>query len=159
MRGRRGYRPLPEVAGESDAVRILRLATELDQSVDRKDWPTLRSFLTDTLVVQVGVVAGEGSSPMTADAFVAEVAAFNPPQKIACHSFLNPLVQVMGDRATFTANRYGWNLCEAFDPPLYELWGRIAYGLRRAGDDWLIDIFGLEVLRDAGNQDVSRLRG
>lgn len=143
---------------EPDEAVILRLATELDQSVDRKDWPALRSFFTDRLTVEVGIVAGDGASMMDADSFVDEVAAFNPPQKIACHSFLNPLVRVTGDRALFTANRYGWNLCEAFDPPLYELWGRIAYGLGQAGGGWLIDTFRLEVLREAGNLEVSRLR-
>lgn len=149
---------MSELRGETDEARILRLATELDQSVDQKDWPTFRSFFADRLAVEVGIVAGDGASMMLADTFVAEVAAFNPPQKIACHSFLNPLVRVTGDRALFTANRYGWNLCEAFDPPLYELWGRIVYGLGRAGDGWLIDTFRLEVLRDAGNGEVSRLR-
>ncbi|MEJ7935324.1 nuclear transport factor 2 family protein [Sphingobium sp. AN558] len=143
---------------ETDEAPILRLATELDQSVDRKDWPTLRSFFVDRLAVEVGIVAGDGASMMDADAFVAEVAAFNPPRKIACHSFLNPLVHVTGDRAQFTANRYGWNLCDGFDPPLFETWGRIAYGLIRTGDGWLIDRFRLEVLREAGNRDVSRLR-
>lgn len=36
--------------------------------------------------------------------------------------------------------------------------GWIAYGLTRADDDWLIDRFRLEVLREAGNRNVSQLR-
>lgn len=83
----------------------------------------LQSFFVDRLAVEAGIVASDGAGVMDADAFVVEVAAFNSPQKIACHSFLNPMIRVMGDRAHFTANRYGWNLCAAFDPPLFELWG------------------------------------
>lgn len=138
--------------------RIVRLATELDASVDAKDWPRLRSFFTGEMVVEVGIVAGDGGTSMAADAFVAEVAAFNTPRKMACHSFSNPLVSVDGDRAEFRANRYGWNLCAEFDPPLYELWGRITYGLVRAGEGWLVQRMRLEVLREAGNPEVSALR-
>lgn len=143
----------------SEEALIVRLATELDDAVDRKDWPRLRRFFADTVSVDVGVVAGDGAVPLVADSFVAEIAAFNLPEKIACHSFTNPLVTISGDRAEFAANRYGWNLCERFDPPLYELWGRIAYGYVRVEGRWLIDRFRLEKLREAGNQSVSLLRG
>ncbi|SCW38766.1 SnoaL-like domain-containing protein [Sphingobium faniae] len=137
---------------------IVRLATELDDAVDRKDWPRLRGFFAETVMVEVGVVAGESAKPLAADAFVAEIAAFNLPEKLACHSFTNPLVTIAGARAEFAANRYGWNLCERFDPPLYELWGRIAYAYVRHDRRWLIDRFRLEKLRDAGNPAVSMLR-
>lgn len=142
-----------------DEAAIIRLATQLDDAVDRKDWARFRQFFANTVSVDVGVVAGHSIVEMAAEAFMAEVAAFNLPAKLACHSFTNPLVSIQGDRAEFNANRYGWNLCADFDPPLYELWARITYGLCRQGDDgWVIDSMKMVKLRDAGNMAVSLLR-
>ncbi|WP_179044892.1 nuclear transport factor 2 family protein [Sphingobium lactosutens] len=153
-----GNRSSAGVMNAAEEALIIRLATELDDAVDRKDWVRFRRFFAETVGVDIGSVTGSEVVEMDVAAFVAEVAAFNLPAKRACHNFTNPLASIRGDRAEFKANRYGWNHCADFDPPLYELWGRISYGFHRQEQGWVIDHMALEKLRESGNLAVSLLR-
>lgn len=137
---------------------VIKAMYELDQAFDMKDWNAVRTFFAARVTVKVGVITGADPVPISAEDFVAQIAAFNPPEKLAMHTLTNPLVHIEGDKSVFQANRYGWNWCEHFDQPLYELWGRVRYVLNREGPMWKIAEFELVKLRDAGNLEVNLYR-
>jgi len=136
------------------ARRVIHAAYELDHAIDAKEWCRVRAFFSEKVMVNVGIVSGE-SVEMSADAFVAQIAAFNPADKLSMHTLGNAVVDVAENKAVLRANRYGWNLCEHFQPALYELWGRVRYELVFENDTWKINGFELVKARDAGNIEVS----
>ena len=138
---------------------VERVAREIDRAVDDKDWERMRRRFAAKVRVDIGAVTGDASVEMTGDDFVQEVAALNVPAKRSYHIHTNALVSVEGDTATLTAHSYGWNYCERFDPPVYEVWGFMHYGLMRQGGVWLVNRIGMTKLRESGNSSVSTWRG
>jgi SnoaL-like domain len=135
------------------------VASQIDRAVDDKAWVSMRENFADRLTVDVGAVSGVSVIAMSGDEFVAEVAALNAPAKRSYHVHFNTLVSIRGDTATLTAHSYGWNHCERFDPPLYEVWGAIDYAFKRERGRWLVTHIALAKWRDAGNLEVSAWRG
>lgn len=138
---------------------VERVAREIDRAVDDKNWERMRHQFAAHVSVDVGAVTGDALVEMTGDEFVQQVAELNVPAKRSYHIHINALVSVEGDAATLTAHSYGWNHCERFDPPLYEVWGFMHYGLVRTGAVWLVNRIGMTKLRESGNPAVSAWRG
>ena len=118
----------------------------------------MRAWFEDTIAVDIGVV-GDAVIEMSADDFVREVAALNPVGKISYHSSTNSIVNVEASTATLRSHSYGWNRCDAVDPPIYEVWGSMEYRLRRGGEGWRVTHVRMVKWREAGNPAVSELRG
>lgn len=140
------------------AHEVLNAAFALDEAVDAKDWARVRRSFAPLVGVRIGVLVGESAATLPVDELVAGIAALNPPAKMSCHMLLNPIVTVTDDRAMLRAKRHGWARCEAFAPPLHELWGLVSYGFILSNGEWLIDDMALVTLREAGNQAVAQLR-
>ena len=138
---------------------VERVAREIDRAVDDKNWERMRRQFAANVSVDIGAVTGDALVEMSGDEFVQEVAALNVPAKRSYHMHGNALVTVEGDAATLTAHSYGWNYCERFDPPLYQVWGFMHYGLTRQGGVWLVSRIGMTKLRESGNYAVSAWRG
>jgi hypothetical protein len=138
---------------------VERVAREIDRAVDDKNWERMRRQFAMQVSVDIGAVTGGTLIEMSGEEFVKEVAALNVPAKRSYHIHANALVSVEGDAATLTAHSYGWNYCERFEPPLYEVWGFMHYGLARKGAVWLVNRIGMTKLRESGNSDVSAWRG
>lgn len=140
------------------AQEVLNAAFALDEAVDAKDWVRVRRSFAPLVGVRIGVLVGESAATLPLGELVAGIAALNPPAKMSCHMLLNPIVTVTGDRATLRAKRHGRARCEAFTPPLHELWGLVSYGFILSNGEWLIDDMALVTLRETGNQEVAQLR-
>lgn len=140
------------------AQEVLNAAFALDEAVDAKDWVRVRRSFAPLVGVRIGVLVGDSAATLPLGELVAGIAALNPPAKMSCHMLLNPIVTVTGDRATLRAKRHGWARCEAFTPPLHELWGLVSYGFILSNGEWLIDDMALVTLRETGNQEVAHLR-
>jgi SnoaL-like domain len=138
---------------------IERVAREIDRAVDDKNWERMRRQFAARVSVDIGAVTGDASVDMTGDDFVHEVAALNVPAKRSYHIHTNALVSIDGDAATITAHSYGWNFCQRFNPPLFEVWGFMHYGLARERGVWLVNRIGMTKLRESGNSEVSAWRG
>lgn len=138
---------------------VERVAREIDRAVDDKDWDRMRHQFAAQVSVDIGAVTDGTLVVMTGGEFVQEVAALNAPAKRSYHMHTNALVRVERDTATLTAHSYGWNYCERFDPPLYEVWGFMHYGLLRKDGTWLVNRIGMTKLRESGNAEVSAWRG
>ncbi|MET0546008.1 MAG: nuclear transport factor 2 family protein, partial [Caulobacterales bacterium] len=138
---------------------IEEIAARLDRGVDDKQWDVVRAAFADNVEVDIGAVSGKEKVVMTGDAFCAEVVALNPPDKKAYHSRVNVITTIDGDRATVTAQCYGWNDCPLFDPSVYEVWGAMTHGFVRTSQGWRIDRTRMEKWREAGNAEVSNYRG
>ena len=138
---------------------IERIARRIDRAVDEKDWTQMRAWFEDTIQVDIGVVSGASVIEMSADDFVREVAALNPQCKVSYHSSMNSIVDVDGALATLRSHSYGWNRCDAMNPPIYEVWGSMDYRLRRGVDGWRVTHVRMAKWREAGNPAVSELRG
>ena len=142
----------------SPVEQVLNAAFALDEAVDAKDWVRVRRSFAAWVGVRIGVLVGDSAVTLPVDELVAGITALNPPAKLSCHVLFNPIVVVTGDRATLRAKRHGWAICDRLTPPLHELWGLVSYGFILSGGEWLIDDMGLVTLREAGNQEVARLR-
>jgi len=143
----------------ADERTIRRVASEIDRAVDDKNWSRMRTHFADRLTVDVGAVSGTSIIEMTGEDFVNEVAALNPREKRSYHVHHNALIQILGDTAEFTAHSHGWNYCEVFDPPVYEIWGSIDYRFERREDRWLVTQIAMAKWREQGNPEVSTWRG
>ncbi|MFK4794013.1 nuclear transport factor 2 family protein [Sphingobium sp. ZW T5_29] len=137
---------------------VLNAAFALDEAVDGKDWSRVRRSFMPLVGVRIGVLVGDNAVTLSADELVTGIAALNPPAKMSCHMLLNPIVTVTDDRAMLRAKRHGWARCDKLTPPLHELWGLVSYRFTCVDGEWFIDDMGLVTLREAGNQEVARLR-
>lgn len=143
---------------------IERLAIEdaaslVDRAVDDKRWDDLASHLADPVRFDMSVVGAGNPVELSRADFVQAIAAASPPDKRTFHTRSNVITRVYGDRATLSACSYGWNLCTQFDPPVYEVWGRMDYDFARIDGRWLITAIRMRKWREAGNSAVAEFHG
>jgi hypothetical protein len=129
------FAAIRRLVDESD---ILRVASEIDQFVDAKEWSKLRSLFDDEVTIELPTIGSGTPEPMRAEDFISAVAEVNFAEKVTYHGRLNHVISIDGDRAELRAHMYGWNQLRTLSPDFFELWGQYQYKLRRTGSGWRV---------------------
>lgn len=142
-----------------DRLTVEDLASAIDRAVDEKNWDFVLSCMADTVEVDVGALSGGEIQRLDRDLVVAGIRSVNPPDKACFHARYNIVTRVDGDKATMSAHSYGWNLCDLFSPPVYEVWGTMDYRFARIGGSWRVTAITMGKWREAGNRAVNEYCG
>ena len=117
-----------------DAIDVISVLNRFVLSVDRHDWNTMRSCLTDT--VEFDYSALNVSMPRSADALVEQVRSDQSSFLSVQHMTTNHAVTVEGNSAQCLANVRAQHLL-----PSHTFWtliGRYSYRLVRTSGGWKI---------------------
>ena len=125
-------------------------------AVDGRDWPLLRSVLTDELRLDYSSYSGKPAGPVAADAWVERCRGLFEGLDATQHSLSNPQIEPGSGVMTCTMYVVAEHL---LGPDRYTLGGYYRDVLVREGDRWLLHDMTLTVRWRHGDPDVlSRAR-
>lgn len=134
-------------------------ASIVDRAVDDKRWDIVAGHFAESVVFDAGAPSDAPPAALPRSRVVQAIVAVNPPDKRTYHARTNVVTRIDGDRATLSSHSYGWNACQRFDPPVYEVWGTMDYEFARREGRWLITSIRLRKWREAGNVAVNAYQG
>ncbi|MET0544929.1 MAG: nuclear transport factor 2 family protein [Caulobacterales bacterium] len=135
----------------ADQLAAEKTVSRMERAFDEKKWDVLRSLLTDSVEVDIGIFSGKEIIVLDGDVFCAGMEERNGPDKTVFHSRSNVITDVDGDRATVSATNYAQIYCAKVEPSLYEVWGVMTYKLSHTEKGWLVSGVRQEKWREAGN--------
>ena len=137
----------------ADELAVLRVPTEIERAVDRKEWDRARSFFTDEITIDFSSLVGGAPAKIPADALIDGWSANLGPSKTSHHQRGHGLVTWDGpDRATVESAGYAWNRLEGKGDPLWEVWGDYTHQLVRTEEGWKVEAMTFEVTHQRGNE-------
>jgi len=135
----------------ADELTVLRIPTEIEVAVDRKDWQRARSFFAKEVRVDFSTLSGAPPATILADDLINAWSANLGPKKFSHHQRGNALVSLEGDTATVYSQGYAWNKMEGNGEPLWEVWGNYTHELRKTKLGWKVTAMTFEMTHERGN--------
>lgn len=151
-------------AGEriADELELMRVPTEIEIAVDRKDWARARSFFADQVRVDFTSLVGGQPATIPSDALMQGWSANLRGDKASLHIRGHALVTVSGDRATVHSNGYAWNRKPGAPDgsgDLWEVWGNYTHELQRTPQGWRVVGFTFTMTHERGSMWVRNTPG
>jgi len=133
-----------------DQHAILDAANALDEAIDTKDWPRVRSLLLDEVTV---ALPGEEQATVAADALVARWQESLHAEKSTFHLRGSGQVVFDGaDSAVLRSRTYEWQRVPGIGgDELYELWADYHHELDRTEDGWRVRHYAYVPRLERGN--------
>jgi hypothetical protein len=142
------------VAQLEDEREIARVATALDDAVDRKDWPAARALLADTVNADFSSL-GAAAGPLAADALIDAWRRGLHPQKVSVHLRAGGLIAIDRDGATMISHGFALNaLPQRMANQYWEGWGRYEHHFVRTAGGWRIDGLRFTLTAERGDPGV-----
>lgn len=142
------------VALLEDEREVARVATALDDAVDRKDWPAARALFTDTVNADFSTL-GATAGPIAADELIGAWRRGLHPRKVSVHLRAGGLISVNGDVATMVSHGFALNaLPQRTSNQYWEGWGRYDHHFVRTPQGWRIDALRFTLTEERGDPGV-----
>jgi hypothetical protein len=146
----------------ADELELMRIPTEIEVAVDRKDWARARSFFADQ--VRIDFTSLVGGQPMTipSDGLMQGWSSNLTGDKQSLHIRGGALVTINGDRATVYSNGYAWNQKPGATDgsgDLWEVWGNYTHEMTRTAQGWKVTGFTFVKTHERGSMWVKATPG
>lgn len=143
-----------------DELAVMRIATEIDVAVDRKDWPRARSFFADNVRVDFTSLVGGEPATIKSDDLITSWSGNLKGNKQSQHIRGGALVTLNGDKATVYSNGYAWNkMPGGTDGDLWEVWGNYIHDMERTNTGWKVTGFTFNMVHERGSIYVKQTPG
>jgi ketosteroid isomerase-like protein len=150
------------LARVADEAAIMRVATEIEVAVDRKDWVAARSHFADDIRVDFTSLVGGEPANIKADDLIAGWSSNLKGNKESLHIRGGELITIEGDTATMHSNGYAWNkLPGATDGAgdLWEVWGNYIHVMKKTESGWKVVDFTFNMTHERGSMWVKATPG
>jgi ketosteroid isomerase-like protein len=156
----------PAIANEptyqqlADELALMRIPTEVEVAVDRKDWAKARSFFADNVRVDFTSLVGGEPATIKSDDLITSWSGNLKGNKQSLHIRGGALVTINGDKASVYSNGYAWNkMPGGKDGDLWEVWGNYVHEFERTNDGWKITSFTFNTVHERGSNFVKTTPG
>lgn len=146
----------------ADELELMRIPTEIEVAVDRKDWARARSFFADQVRVDFTSLVGGQPATIPSDALMQGWSANLKGDKQSLHIRGGALVTINGDQATVYSNGYAWNSKPGAPDgsgPLWEVWGNYTHVMTRTSSGWKVTGFTFVKTHERGSDWVKSTPG
>jgi ketosteroid isomerase-like protein len=144
----------------ADELALMRIPTEVETAVDRKDWAKARSFFAENVRVDFTSLVGGEPATIKSDDLIAGWSGNLKGNKESLHIRGGALVTINGDTASVYSNGYAWNKMPGGpDGDLWEVWGNYTHEFSRTSDGWKITSFTFNKVHERGSNFVKTTPG
>jgi hypothetical protein len=144
----------------ADELALMRIPTEVEVAVDRKDWPKARSSFADQVRVDFTSLVGGQPATIKSDDLIAGWSGNLKGNKQSLHIRGGALVTLNGDKASVYSNGYAWNkMPGGTDGDLWEVWGNYIHEFERTQNGWKITGFTFNMVHERGSNFVKTTPG
>jgi hypothetical protein len=144
----------------ADELMLMRIPTEVEVAVDRKDWTKARSFFADNVRADFTSLVGGEPAVIKSDDLITGWSGNLKGNKQSQHIRGGALVTINGDKASVYSNGYAWNkMPGGTDGDLWEVWGKYIHDFERKNGEWKITGFTFNMTHERGSTFVKTTPG
>jgi hypothetical protein len=139
----------------SDHQQITELVYRYAFGIDTRNWDLYRAIFTDTVEIDFSSYDNRPATTMRADDWVRRLKVLFAGLAATQHTMTNPIVEVVGDRATCVMTMQAAHLLDAGnDNSWFTIGGYYVDSFERTTSGWLLDGVTLNVLWRRGNDAI-----